>query len=249
MYRYYKIRDKILFYNILISNSFTKDRSNIYIHENLYAILTSSFFFLFFPLVLQIRFQEIVPLNAGNVLGPEDNGPAAKWLSLIRQSLNGDTITSVSKQSLGTNDQQQSRISSSDSISLDDELIEQMGFEDILSSRSNSCSSEESSPCLEKHQSTGQHKYCLAASKQMVGIFLCVFVREDLNQHISSLKVSCVGRGIMGYLGNKVYFILVLVFQFRILYTNAFWIIYYPLCFNLVFYLINLCHVYSMTSL
>ncbi|KAE8706945.1 Type I inositol 1,4,5-trisphosphate 5-phosphatase CVP2 [Hibiscus syriacus] len=33
-------------------------------------------------------FQEIVPLNAGNVLGSEDNEPAIKWLALINQALN-----------------------------------------------------------------------------------------------------------------------------------------------------------------
>ncbi|GFZ17983.1 DNAse I-like superfamily protein [Actinidia rufa] len=35
-----------------------------------------------------LGFQEIVPLNAGNVLGPEDSSTAAKWLLLIRQVLN-----------------------------------------------------------------------------------------------------------------------------------------------------------------
>lgn len=34
------------------------------------------------------RFQEIVPLSAGNVLVLEDNEPAAKWLILINQALN-----------------------------------------------------------------------------------------------------------------------------------------------------------------
>ncbi|KAJ6775016.1 TYPE I INOSITOL POLYPHOSPHATE 5-PHOSPHATASE 5 [Salix purpurea] len=33
-------------------------------------------------------FQEIVPLNAGNVLVIEDNEPAARWLALISQTLN-----------------------------------------------------------------------------------------------------------------------------------------------------------------
>ncbi|RDX98589.1 Type I inositol polyphosphate 5-phosphatase 8, partial [Mucuna pruriens] len=107
-------------------------------------------------------FQEIIPLNAGNVLGPGDSGPAAKWLTLIRQALNYNTN-----------------------------------------------SSEESSPtspfmsneqCNPNEQ---QSYYCLASSKQMVGIFLCVWVRADLYNHVSNLKVSCVGRGIMGYLGNK----------------------------------------------
>ncbi|KAH6807314.1 DNAse I-like superfamily protein [Perilla frutescens var. frutescens] len=110
-----------------------------------------------------LGFQEIVPLNAGNVLGPEDCGPATKWLSLIRHCLNGNAINEF--------------------------------FDEDISSSS---SSEEDPPSPSK-----QHKYCLAASKQMVGLFLCVWVREDLNPHITSLKVSCVGTGIMGYLGNK----------------------------------------------
>lgn len=38
--------------------------------------------------VLYCSFQEIVPLNAGNVLGTEDNGPAKKWVSLVRRTLN-----------------------------------------------------------------------------------------------------------------------------------------------------------------
>lgn len=48
-----------------------------------------------------------------------------------------------------------------------------------------------------------QKKYCLVASKQMVGIFLTVWVRSELRYHVHNLKVSCVGRGLMGYLGNK----------------------------------------------
>lgn len=35
-----------------------------------------------------LGFQEIVPLNAGNVLGTEDNLPAKKWVSLVRRTLN-----------------------------------------------------------------------------------------------------------------------------------------------------------------
>lgn len=46
--------------------------------------------------------------------------------------------------------------------------------------------------------------YRLVASKQMVGIFVSVWVRSDLVPHVSHLRVSSVGRGIMGCLGNKV---------------------------------------------
>lgn len=38
----------------------------------------------------------------------------------------------------------------------------------------------------------------------MVGIFLTVWVRSEIRDDIKNMKVSCVGRGLMGYLGNKV---------------------------------------------
>lgn len=47
------------------------------------------FFFFLWPCFLFLSsFQEIVPLNAGNVLGSEDNGPARKWVALVRRTLN-----------------------------------------------------------------------------------------------------------------------------------------------------------------
>jgi hypothetical protein len=38
----------------------------------------------------------------------------------------------------------------------------------------------------------------------MVGIFVMVWAKKELVQHIGHLRTSCIGRGIMGYLGNKV---------------------------------------------
>lgn len=162
-----------------------------------------------------IRFQEIVPLNAGNVLGAEDYVPATKWLSLIRQALNDDTDdpelyqynnnATAAELSLQTNQHGsfKPRLSFSDLLSLEDEL----GKDDFrkLSNSSSNLSYRGASPIRSGRQgSPTQRSYSLAASKQMVGVFLCVWVRADLYKHISNLKVSCVGRGIMGYLGNKV---------------------------------------------
>ncbi|XP_042510848.1 type I inositol polyphosphate 5-phosphatase 8 [Macadamia integrifolia] len=183
-----------------------------------------------------LGFQEIVPLNAGNVLGAEDEAPAARWLSLIRQALNkssekgtqvGQNCTSATS-SDGTNSG--NRISISDQIlsPLSEEEEEEEEEEDFFrrsSSSYQSCSSNcncnegdeglRSPPGSLRRQSSRSDRdrdinrngtgsrYCLAASKQMVGLFLCVWVRADLNRQISNLKVSCVGRGIMGYLGNK----------------------------------------------
>lgn len=38
----------------------------------------------------------------------------------------------------------------------------------------------------------------------MVGIFLIVWVKSDLRDSVKNFKVFCVGRGLMGYFGNKV---------------------------------------------
>lgn len=46
--------------------------------------------------------------------------------------------------------------------------------------------------------------YVRIVSKQMVGIFLTVWVRRSLRRHIQNVNVSTVGVGVMGYIGNKV---------------------------------------------
>lgn len=45
--------------------------------------------------------------------------------------------------------------------------------------------------------------YVRIISKQMVGIFITIWVRRGLRKHIQNLKVSTVGVGVMGYIGNK----------------------------------------------
>ncbi|KAL0366475.1 UNVERIFIED_CONTAM: Type IV inositol polyphosphate 5-phosphatase 3 [Sesamum radiatum] len=45
--------------------------------------------------------------------------------------------------------------------------------------------------------------YVRVVSKQMVGIFITVWVRRSLRRHIQNLNVSTVGVGVMGYIGNK----------------------------------------------
>ncbi|KAM7525391.1 hypothetical protein LguiA_015293 [Lonicera macranthoides] len=46
-------------------------------------------------------------------------------------------------------------------------------------------------------------QYVRIISKQMVGIYISVWVRRRLRRHINNLKVSQVGVGLMGYMGNK----------------------------------------------
>ncbi|XP_042397918.1 type IV inositol polyphosphate 5-phosphatase 7-like isoform X1 [Zingiber officinale] len=221
-----------------------------------------------------LGFQEIVPLNAGNVLGSEDDGPAKKWLWLIRKALNSpDTCGSDSFHTpspvpdpiLELNaDFERSSARQKNSAFLHrrsfHSLSRSMRMEGdtmfphpVLDHRFSVCervsvgsrpSDFDPSPRGEgpEGSSDGENigeespselfvspfygygappdpeeryrlsansglRYCLVASKQMVGIFLTIWVRNDIRDDVRELKVSCVGRGLMGYLGNKEYFL------------------------------------------
>ncbi|XP_019168091.1 PREDICTED: type IV inositol polyphosphate 5-phosphatase 7-like isoform X1 [Ipomoea nil] len=269
-----------------------------------------------------LGFQEIVPLNAGNILVAEDNGPAKKWISLIQKTLNNvpgtsggsgchtsspvpDPIAEWNADFEGSSKQKSTflprrsfqtphcwRMENDPSIpqpSLDrrysvcDRVIfgnrhsdfdpnNRWGHRPSYSSSSNRLSDSSSShrpsdynghrpsncswgqrpsdyspghrpsdyswgqrpsdfsrrgssdddfcpgdfpstvsplpnggciPTDECYSMPRNTRYCLVASKQMVGIFLTVWVRSELKEHVKNMKVSCVGRGLMGYLGNK----------------------------------------------
>ncbi|KAG6505137.1 hypothetical protein ZIOFF_037485 [Zingiber officinale] len=142
--------------------------------------------------------NEIVPLNAGNVLVIEDNEPAAKWLSLINQALNGagDTETDIESHSSSPY---------IDSASRGALLFQKLPLKAVSKTfkteqgrrlRACNCPAEAT-----RKPTSSKQKYCLIASKQMVGIFVTVWVRRELVQHIGHLRVACIGRGIMGWLG------------------------------------------------
>jgi len=46
--------------------------------------------------------------------------------------------------------------------------------------------------------------YVRIVSKQMVGIYVSVWVSQKLRRHVNNLEVSPVGVGLLGYMGNKV---------------------------------------------
>ncbi|KAG7026833.1 Type I inositol polyphosphate 5-phosphatase 5 [Cucurbita argyrosperma subsp. argyrosperma] len=195
-----------------------------------------------------IGFQEIVPLNAGNVLVIEDNEPAAKWLGLISETINktknNDSING------GSDNSSHGSKASKDSKSLpffqkpslkmlsrnlrpiDGRLLKacncpiELGSKerrlrklnddptaDFDSMISPELHNEHGSLMMDRFISiselasakTGDDdmRYKLISSKQMVGLFLSVWARQELIPHIGHLRVSTVGRGIMGRLGNK----------------------------------------------
>ncbi|XP_042417913.1 type I inositol polyphosphate 5-phosphatase 2-like isoform X1 [Zingiber officinale] len=243
-----------------------------------------------------LGFQEVVPLNAGNVLGAEDNRPIQKWEAIIRRSLNrslqpkpvykcysaplsplssssappGTSPTTAharekpsprsknisiihggvdfdwpeysldTPQRLLVPGKKLRRVlSSSARIGLDwlDEAripeprgsaggagmkrvchssgnlgmlwSEQQAAADVLSSL-NDISDRSSEEELDKFDvgaeerpSKSSNGYVRVVGKQMVGIYISVWVRRTLRRHVNNLKVSPVGVGLMGYMGNK----------------------------------------------
>ncbi|KAH1089646.1 hypothetical protein J1N35_016903 [Gossypium stocksii] len=237
-----------------------------------------------------IGFQEVVPLNAGNVLGAEDNKPIPKWEAIIRRTLNkpsqpeskhkchsapsspvlrtcsvadalADEIAALPLEYLETaNDYvwpehsleetpklgtALSTMSSSTRIGFnptdnfttykphdvglkgsrlrrsqhssenlgsmyvqEEQKLEQVV--DSFSEISDEFSEEEDDSFLEaameehgKDRGRSRTKYVRIVSKQMVGIYVSVWVRKRLRKHVNNLKVSPVGVGLMGYMGNK----------------------------------------------
>lgn len=213
-----------------------------------------------------------MPLNAGNVLGTEDNGPARKWLALIRKTLNSLPGTSgvchtpspvpapiveldadfegLMKQKATTFFHRRSFQALSRSMRVDNDMAYaqacldrrlsvcdrtiyghrtsdydancRWGSSDDENGTSDSPIATQYSPmpysgCFpmeDNDRQTGHSRYCLVASKQMVGVFLTVWVKSDIRDDVHNMKVSCVGRGLMGYLGNKVHLIFILIAEF-----------------------------------
>ncbi|GKU91446.1 hypothetical protein SLEP1_g5320 [Rubroshorea leprosula] len=170
-----------------------------------------------------LGFQEIVPLNAGNVLVIEDNEPAGKWLALINQSLNkqqtaGRGIKSTASLGGPLFFQRQSLRKISEAFRTESKRrlkscncaseLEKKYSKEFCCPRPQSninegeLSSEEDEDGS-SNISTNQMKYGLVASKQMVGIFVTIWMRRELIQHVSHLRIFCFSRGIMGCLGNK----------------------------------------------
>lgn len=235
-----------------------------------------------------LGFQEVVPLNAGNVLVIEDNEPASRWMALINQALNRPsdasasaaseapaTSCSFSRSSLDTAaavqtpappsaspldpsrfhkasnreirraaitrgrrlkactcpspDHQHRRrrrrrlplrapclmgcggrgasaaaVEGDDTTTTSDEEDEEVRASSFAASDVTKSPAAAAAWAAAGAGAPGRReRYCLVACKQMVGLFATVWVRRGLVPHVGHVRFSCVGRGIMGYLGNK----------------------------------------------
>ncbi|KAI4378559.1 hypothetical protein MLD38_016021 [Melastoma candidum] len=200
-----------------------------------------------------LGFQEIVPLNAGNVLGTEDNEPAKKWQALVRKTLNSLPGTSgvcrtpspipnpvveldVDFESARKNDpspflHRRSFQSTSYSMRVDRgispmiphldrrySVCDRVMFGDMPTDYDYGCN--ESYDCnyqrnnwynspedddTSRHVELPGYSYNNYYNTQASDGRCDSMDRERHSgwSSIRNLKVSCVGRGLMGYLGNK----------------------------------------------
>ncbi|KAL1356959.1 hypothetical protein AAHE18_05G222400 [Arachis hypogaea] len=121
-----------------------------------------------FPDIYVLGFQEIVPLNAANVLGPQNRRVSRKWNSLIGAALNKRMPTKKGERTA------------------EPQKVYPLKDQEQV--------------CVEGD--VGQDFQCII-SKQMVGMFVTIWVRCEIYRSIHHLSVSSVGCGIMGFLGNK----------------------------------------------
>eukprot|EP00249_Psilotum_nudum_P014625 c24923_g1_i1 orf=562-2301(-) len=220
-----------------------------------------------------LGFQEVIPLNASNVLGTENCGPGTKWQALIRQTLNKANQNNYKSHSAPPSPcreeiaealdilledpeeepehiviEETTNVLPPEGLQLPPQESEQLSIADepervysraerigvtwshqrtesdmtgwvskvarAVTFSDDSGSMEEeplltpllspfSKACRSKSVHRKRLRYVRIASKQMVGIHISVWVRRKLRRHIHNLTVSCVGIGLMGYLGNK----------------------------------------------
>lgn len=156
-----------------------------------------------------LGFQEIVPLKAGNVLGSEDKGPAMKWESLIRKTLNKiPSGTAVSPGHCSHHPSPELNPARSPRFPFgSDDRSTKVSRPRISISAKENLHGEVPEAELQQNElskkSRDKQRYNRVASKQMVGIFITVWVRSELRRHIHDLQVSSVACGILGRLGNK----------------------------------------------
>ncbi|XP_073356977.1 type I inositol polyphosphate 5-phosphatase 1 isoform X4 [Aegilops tauschii subsp. strangulata] len=222
-----------------------------------------------------LGFQEIVPLNAGNIFGAEDDHPVAVWEHIIRETLN-KLCPYKPKHKCVSDPPSPSKFNPSDYLVMEDGFLSEADNEsegelhpligqDInpVTNDSGVCKTYEyptsasservhegedfrkmlpvhllqdstsvtsvktlaaSASFKSRHENSNgfpednldhdvstdnrvvkrkNSNFVRIISKQMVGIYLSVWVQRGLRRHIHNLRVSTVGVGAMGYIGNK----------------------------------------------
>ncbi|CAL4909302.1 unnamed protein product [Urochloa decumbens] len=158
-----------------------------------------------------LGFQEIIPLEVGYMIGTEDTRPVAAWEHIIHETLNKNK----SKFECHSVSPSPARLNPSDYVlTMENGLRESSNDSDEELHLSDSAKSSTSAHHLQQldlacdvsidnRAKSKSPQYVRLISKQMVGVFLSVWVRRSLQKHIQNVRVSIVGVGTRGFIGNK----------------------------------------------
>jgi len=147
------------------------------------------------------------------MIGTEDTRPVAAWEHIIHEALNKKC---PDKSKFEHHSDSPARFDPSDYVlEMDNGLLSESSndsdgelhlLDSARSSGSGHCLQPLDLACdvsIDNRVERKRPQYVRLISKQMVGVFLSVWVRRSLQKHIQNVQVSIVGVGTRGFIGNK----------------------------------------------
>ncbi|KAL0027397.1 hypothetical protein WJX79_008379 [Trebouxia sp. C0005] len=157
--------------------------------------------------IVAVGFQEVVPLNAGNVVMGGGLEAGSVWDMHIDRALNNPVSSPMKPGSAGSaGTVEQSPASSGKLIPEDSTDWEEEDDGNAADEKSTSASADVAGRTPSAAVPSGQdaaNVFVQVAAKQMVGVYLSLWVRRGVLPHMRGVQVTSVGTGMMGYLGNK----------------------------------------------
>lgn len=162
-----------------------------------------------------LGFQEIIPLEVGYMIGTEDTRPVAVWEHIIHETLNKKRPDKSKFKCHGVSPPSEKFNPSYCAPTMENGWHSESnndsdGELNLFDSAKSSTSAHRLQPldlaCNVHNYDRVKRKrahYVRVISKQMVGVFLSVWVRRSMQKHIQNLRVSIVGVGTRGFIGNK----------------------------------------------
>jgi hypothetical protein len=172
--------------------------------------------------VVVIGFQEIVPLNVGKVLAVEDSAMTELWEDRVDDALNGErsrqeatrrrgVMEEYDPTSLATTMETKTKMETKMETKTETN-VKWVSFdggdvvEDLHGGAIREGSRDASMNDRTRREGHGEPEYRPVAQKQLVGVYVTVWVRSSLLPHLKDVRVATVATGFnigVGVLGNK----------------------------------------------
>jgi hypothetical protein len=149
------------------------------------------------------------------MVGTKDTRPVAVWEHIIHETLN-NKCPDESKFKCHSDSPSSARFKPSDYVfSMENGLLSESsndsdGELNLWDSAKSSTPAHYLQPLdlacddsVDNRVKSKRPQYVRLISKQMVGVFISVWFRRSLQKHIQNVRVSIVGVGARGFLGNK----------------------------------------------